>query len=455
MSKHIELDYSPWPHQHRLHQMMDEKDRGVTVWHRRAGKSLSHTMQMIKVATTLQRKSMDMAPPRILYMGPSIKQTKDLIWDYLVYYTRDLLFDKKSISRSELWVKLKPFGSRIRLYGANEPDSARGGYNDFAVVDEAQLIQPVVYKEIIEPTLRDYNGRCYFAGTPRGHDPLFYERMKHAMVDERYFLNIVRASESGVFTKEQLDATRADIGEVAYLQEYECNFDIAIENALIPIKLVAEAQKRKYKRDDYEHAPVIMGVDVAYEGDDSSVIQVRQGLKAFMPRELKNMRGPELALEVQRAKHEFNVDYIFIDAVGIGVSCCDQLDLLGVDIIRVNAGNTALDHAQYSNMRIEMWDKLKKWLEQGGQLPEHTQMEIDLTSPTYEFNRRNNKKLLESKKQMKTRGVKSPDFGDALAFTFSYPVGPKLTDDIDVFEEFERKRRKRRRRRATGLFTGY
>ena len=68
-----------------------------------------------------------------------------------------------------------------------------------------------------------------------------------------------------------------------FRQEFLCDFNAANDNALIPIDLVREAVTRQYRETDYQASPVILGVDVARFGSDSSVIFRRQGLVAFEP----------------------------------------------------------------------------------------------------------------------------------------------------------------------------
>ena len=63
----------------------------------------------------------------------------------------------------------------------------------------------------------------------------------------------------------------------------------------------------------------------------------------------------------------------------------------------------------------------KKWLKEGGTLENKQELMTDLTGPEASINRRG-KLQLESKDDMKKRGLASPNFGDALALTFAQPV---------------------------------
>ena len=117
-------------------------------------------------------------------------------------------------------------------------------------------------------------------------------------------------------------------------------------------------------------------------------------------------------------------DAVFIDA-GRGEGVIDRLRQLGFSVIEVNFGSKALVDA-YANKRAEMWDSMAKWLRSGGCLPNHPELKTDLCTPTYSFNSAN-KMVLESKDDIKKRGLHSTDVADALALTFAMPVAPKST----------------------------
>jgi hypothetical protein len=122
------------------------------------------------------------------------------------------------------------------------------------------------------------------------------------------------------------------------------------------------------------------------------------------------------------AEDEFQSDATFID-VGWGTGVIDYLRSVGRSPVPVNFGGKALG-AEYVNKRIEMWDGLRKWLLAGGTIPRMNDLVEDMVGPEY-FHAPNGKKGLESKKDMKRRGLPSPDLADALALTFAAPVSKK------------------------------
>ena len=88
-----------------------------------------------------------------------------------------------------------------------------------------------------------------------------------------------------------------------------------------------------------------------------------------------------------------------------------------VKVIHYNAGQGALDGKRYNRKRDEMWHKYgRKWLAN----PRCSLLKIpglkhQLTAPT--FTERNNVVFVESKRDLKLRGIESTNLADALLQT--------------------------------------
>jgi hypothetical protein len=102
----------------------------------------------------------------------------------------------------------------------------------------------------------------------------------------------------------------------------------------------------------------------------------------------------------------------------------------GLPVIGVQFGGGA-DHTnsrdpltKFANKRAEMWGGIKAALPSLAIVDEVPGLDItlvdELTAPTYDYNVRE-EIVLESKKDMKRRGVPSPNVADALALTYAYP----------------------------------
>lgn len=198
--------------------------------------------------------------------------------------------------------------------------------------------------------------------------------------------------------------------------------------SLLSHEEVMAAMNRHVREEDYSFAARILGVDVAREGDDKSVIFPRQGLAAFKPEVMRNYTSLQGAGAVSKKWGDWQADAAFVDNTGgFGGGWIDQLSILNRHAIPIHFAGQASD-ARYANIRAEMWDKMAKWIKAGGALPNIPELVAELTTPTYSFQR--DKLLMEPKEKIKSRLGRSPDYADALALTFAYDVVPMpKTDD--------------------------
>jgi hypothetical protein len=74
----------------------------------------------------------------------------------------------------------------------------------------------------------------------------------------------------------------------------------------------------------------------------------------------------------------------------------------------------------WGNKRAEMWGAMKDWLKSAS-IPKDRFLKTDLVSPMIKPDSKGTI-FLESKKDMKARGLASPDAADAICVTFAFPV---------------------------------
>lgn len=194
-------------------------------------------------------------------------------------------------------------------------------------------------------------------------------------------------------------------------------------NALIGLDEVEASMKRYYREHDIGRAALVLGVDVARFGDDSSAIFPRRGIQAFKPEKHRNIDSTAGAGRVARLWDSLNVDGVFIDNTGgFGAGWIDQLNLLGKSPIGVGFAERAHEPARYANKRAEMYFDAVNWIKQGGALPESRELAEALTRTTYSFAK--GQLLLEPKADIKAKLGFSPDDADAFVLTFAEPVSP-------------------------------
>jgi hypothetical protein len=196
-------------------------------------------------------------------------------------------------------------------------------------------------------------------------------------------------------------------------------------NSLIGPDEVKAAMNRFHKETEYTSSAKVLGVDVAREGDDSSVIFPRQGIVAFPPQVLRNADSLQGAGTVSRKWLDWKADACFIDNTGgFGGGWIDQLRVLGRDPLGIHFAGKPTDQ-RYYNKRAEIWFEMAQWVKDGGALPNIPELVEELTVPTYFF--KGDRVMIEEKEQIKIRLGRSPDYADALALTFSQPVFPART----------------------------
>lgn len=201
------------------------------------------------------------------------------------------------------------------------------------------------------------------------------------------------------------------------------DFPRSSTNQFISNEMVDSAIARDYKPEDYRYAPITIGADIAREGDDQTVFVVRQGVKVLDIRKHRELDLMASASHISMLEEEYKRITphitIYVELNGMGAGVYDRLMQLGRQPLGIDTGGKSAD-LTYFNKRTEMWAKMRDWLRDIGQIPEDDELKDDLIGPEFGFSA-TDKVQLEKKKDMKGRGLASPDTGDALALTFALP----------------------------------
>jgi hypothetical protein len=173
------------------------------------------------------------------------------------------------------------------------------------------------------------------------------------------------------------------------------------------------------------NAPLIIGCDPAGDGAndaDRTAICFRRGRMVPRIEYHEGMNTMQVAGKLAAYWNERKPDAMFIDKGGLGAGIVDRLLELNIPVIGVNNASQPLDVERYENKRAEQWYLMKEWFENAPcRIPNDASLISDITAPQPRDSS-NGRKMLESKKDMKKRGIRSPDGGDALALTFAFPV---------------------------------
>jgi hypothetical protein len=219
MSKDIKLKYRPRSVFEDYHSR--QQRWAVIVAHRRCGKTVACINDLI-VKALLENKP----HAQYAYIAPYYSQAKSVAWRYLERFSEPVMIKS---NQSELWVELIN-GSRIRLFGADNPDSLRGNFLDGVVLDEMADMKPSLWGEIIRPLLADRQGWATFIGTPKGHNA-FYDIYNEATKKPNWYVKVLRADQTNLLAQSELDDAKASMSDNQYEQEFLCSFEAAILGA--------------------------------------------------------------------------------------------------------------------------------------------------------------------------------------------------------------------------------
>lgn len=309
-----------------------------------------------------------------------------------------------------------------KLWSEENPDSYAGVHNQdgmMLIFDESSGIPDAIWDVGAGFFTENTPDRYWFAfSNPRRNSGYFFECFnakrafwKSRTVDAR----TVEDTDKAVY--EQIIAEYGENSSQAKIEVYG-EFPSAGEDQFIGPTLVDDAMKRPKYKD--MTAPIIVGVDPARGGADATVIVVRQGRDLVA---IKRYQGEDTMAIVGRvieAIEEFKPALTVIDEGGLGYGILDRLTEQRYKVRGVNFGNKAKHPQAFGNKRAEMWNDMRNWLKSAS-IPSDRQLRADLTGPIKKPDS-SGTIFLEGKKEMKARGLASPDAADALCVTFAFPV---------------------------------
>ncbi len=344
---------------------------------------------------------------------------------------RSLVADMFEIKAMSIEAKASPETWRLDAITCREENSESfagqhaASSSSFYIFDEASGVPDIVW-EVAEGGLTDGEPFMFAFGNPTRNTGRFYECFHKR--SGRWRTRHIDSRTVAITNKDEIAAWAKEYGEDSdfFRVRVRGEFAAASSQQFIPTGLATEAASREIAHNQATAA--IIGVDVARFGDDDSVIYVRIG-RGYLP--IKRYHGLSTTQLVAKVKQRFSEVrelgfprdriYIFVDEGGVGGGPKDMLRDDGYPVRGVQFGQGADEPQAYARKREEMWARMKIWLADGGAIPNDAALIDDLTGPEYDILPGGQVKL-ESKKDMKKRGLDSPDAADALALTFAFKV---------------------------------
>lgn len=225
-------------------------------------------------------------------------------------------------------------------------------------------------------------------------------------------------------------------GLVNFMREYPCTANEAFEMSGLQIFIpghVVGLARRQNESELERIGPKVMACDPAAFGDDRTAIIKRQGRVFYDPESYTKLGPMDVADKIAHIlDQQKDIQTCFIDKIGIGLGVYDRLIQLGFGnrVIGVNVAEKAFNIDAYRNKRAELWAKLKAWLVDGPvSIPDREDIAADLSSIQFSYDA-HNRLQMEKKEDMRKRGVKSPDFADAMCLTFSELLQEDATSSL-------------------------
>lgn len=212
-----------------------------------------------------------------------------------------------------------------------------------------------------------------------------------------------------------------EAGSEKFSVEYPFSANDAFKNPINNVFINSKYVEKARKADVELYGALIIGVDVAISDRDRTAIIRRRGRCAFNMESLSNYNTMEIVGRVKRIITDEKPDKVYIDCIGIGAGVVDRLQEMGFECVQgINVARSANDKEKFKNLRAELWSDMREWLygELPVQIPDSDELHGELCSLGFKENS-SGQIQIESKDELRARGMPSPDKADALMLTFA------------------------------------
>jgi hypothetical protein len=353
-------------------------------------------------------------------------QLRDTIWPEIAKWHRKLpeaLKGMIDVQAERVVVVHDPEGAFAvrRTASKDNPEALQGFHAEHLLflIDEASGIPDIVF-EVGMGALSTPGAKVVMAGNPTRTSGFFFDT-HHSLRDRWHTLHVscldVPRAQGHIEDIKTKYGDSSNAWRVRVLGE----FPTADDETVIPLELVQGAVGREVSKPDYYP---IWGVDIARFGDDRTAIAKRQANRLLEP--IKFWSSKDLMVTSGMIKAEYDqTPYderpsdILIDAIGLGAGVYDRCKELGLPVRAINVGESAATRDNCMRLRDELWFKGREWFQERiCSIPKDDALVAELTAPIYTFTS-TGKMVVESKSDMKKRGLRSPDLADAFLLTLA------------------------------------
>jgi hypothetical protein len=233
------------------------------------------------------------------------------------------------------------FGSSIRFFSAESGNSLRGQSFHYLLLDEfaffgfEQTDGTNLWDNILSPTVKVKGRKCIFVSTPLGKNNKFYEMYLRGLDDNfpQYRSMLRTIYDDGLINKDEIEETRKGIPELAWRQEYMCEF---LDSALTFFSGFEEC----FKKYDYEYEKTWIGVDLSGNGTDATILTKINEKNEVESIEIKgnlDIKYKKIADIINNSK---NLQMCYLENNGLGAPMINEIRKLVKDKSKIREWQT-------------------------------------------------------------------------------------------------------------------
>ena len=374
--------------------------------------------------------------PKVIATAPTRQQLNDILWSEVEKWRSKSPLLQELLTWTKTYVYMKGYEKRWFAVAktASEPENMQGFHeeNMLIIVDEASGVEDDIMEAILA-TLSGKNNKLLMCANPTRTTGTFYD--SHNRDRGMYKCHRVSSLDSTRTNKENIAAFIRKYGEhsnVVKVRVYG-DFPAQEDDVFLPLPLIEQTVVNEI--DTEKIYKITMGVDVARYGDDETIIATNVGGNIDIPvvrhgQSLMTTVG-DIVMQYKRLIKEYpnykGVITVIIDDTGLGGGVTDRLEevkieerLRRLEIVPVNFGSKPPQDGsedRYQDISTYMWATLKTLMENKEvSIANDEELVAQLSVRKYSITS-TGKIMLESKKAMKDRGIKSPDRGDAVVLS--------------------------------------
>lgn len=368
-------------------------------------------------------------PCKIPCTAPTGHQLSDILWAEIAKWLgvmKDRVpelaaeFDWKSESL-ELRKTPRESFAVARTSRPERPEALQGFHSEniLFVIDEASGIPDEVF-QVAEGALSTDGAFVLMAANPTRMDGYFYD--SHHKMRARWAALHWNGEDSPMVSRDYIADMKAKYGEESAIYRIRVRGDFAGNpDGVIPIDLIESAMTREVRAFGDE----VWGLDVARFGEDRTALARRQRNHMAKPVEFWQGKDTMQTAGLVKARYDeakVKPEAIYVDVIGLGAGVVDRMKELNLPVFGINVAESPSVGDKYNRKRDELWFKAREWFAgRDVYMCQDDALIAELTLPSYKVTS-SGKIQVESKDELKKRGVISPDLADAFCLTFAQGV---------------------------------